>query len=137
MKIFVDENIPSMTVQALIQLGHEVKDIRGTQKEELSDAALWEIVQTEKSLLITADKGFSQYRNDSHHGILIVRLKQPNQDKFISGSCKHSKIFFLEMIVIFFSQIFAARSFAENTRNLRKYRRRLKRHSAFGKMGLD
>ena len=32
-------------------------------------------------MLITTDKGFSQYRNNSHFGILIIRLKKPNQDK--------------------------------------------------------
>ena len=30
MKIFVDENIPFMTVQELLTLGHDVMDIRGT-----------------------------------------------------------------------------------------------------------
>lgn len=39
------------------------------------------MIQTEDMMLITTDKGFSQYRNYSHSGILIIRLKQPNQDK--------------------------------------------------------
>jgi hypothetical protein len=30
MKIFADENIPLMTVEALRALGHDVLDIRGT-----------------------------------------------------------------------------------------------------------
>ena len=38
-------------------------------------------VQEEKRLLITTDKGFSNYRNEDHHGILIVRLRQPTRLK--------------------------------------------------------
>jgi predicted nuclease of predicted toxin-antitoxin system len=81
MKIFVDENIPLMTVQALRELGHDVLDIRGTADEGIADDALWEIIQREGRLLITTDKGFAQHRDESHHGILIVRLRQPNRRK--------------------------------------------------------
>jgi hypothetical protein len=31
--------------------------------------------------LITTDKGFAHHREELHHGILIVRLKQPNRHK--------------------------------------------------------
>jgi predicted nuclease of predicted toxin-antitoxin system len=57
-KIFVDENIPFMTVQELLSLGHDVMDILGTEREGISDKELWKIVQKEKRLLITTDKGF-------------------------------------------------------------------------------
>jgi len=79
--IFVDENIPSITVRALRELGHDVLDVRGTPEEGMTDDALWEIVQREGRLLITTDKGFAQHRDESHHGILIVRLRQPNRRK--------------------------------------------------------
>ena len=62
MKIFVDENIPVMTVEGLRAMGHDVTDIRGTEKEGLSDFGIWEIVQKEKRLIITTDKGFSTHR---------------------------------------------------------------------------
>ena len=81
MKIFVDENIPSVTVQALREMGHDVSDIRGTEREGMSDDALWVMIQREGRLLITTDKGFTQHREESHHGILIVRLRQPNRRK--------------------------------------------------------
>jgi len=81
MKILVDQNIPIKTVNALHDSGHSVKDIRGTPGQGSSDDELWQMVQTEGVMLITTDKGFSQYRNYSHSGILIIRLKQPNQDK--------------------------------------------------------
>ena len=36
---------------------------------------------SERRLLITTDKGFAQHRQEAHHGILIVRLRQPNEAK--------------------------------------------------------
>ncbi len=33
MRIFVDENIPNVTVKELISLGHEVRDIPGTPEQ--------------------------------------------------------------------------------------------------------
>ena len=81
MKIFVDENIPLMTVTALRSLGHDVHDIRGTVNEGMRDDALWEMAQREERLLITTDKGFTHYRMGPHRGVLIVQLRQPNRRK--------------------------------------------------------
>ena len=81
MKIFVDENIPLMTVRALRGMGHDVRDIRGTADEGMTDDTLWEVVEREGRLLITTDKGFTWHRGELHHGILIVRLKPPNRHK--------------------------------------------------------
>ena len=81
MKIFVDENIPNQTVQELRSLGHDVMDIRGTPEQGMDDDALWKRVQSENRLLITTDKGFLHHRNEEHYGILIVRLRQPNEQK--------------------------------------------------------
>jgi predicted nuclease of predicted toxin-antitoxin system len=81
MKIFVDENIPAMTVRELREAGHDVVDIRGTEKEGMSDEGVWGIVQKEQRLLITTDKGFAQKRHERYQGILIIRLKQPNRLK--------------------------------------------------------
>ena len=81
MNILVDENIPNMTVRRLKELGHNVKDIRGTEEEGITDEYLWDIAQNENRLLISTDKGFTQYRHNFHHGILIILLKNPNKDK--------------------------------------------------------
>ncbi len=81
MRILVDENIPLMTIQALRDLGHEVLDIRGTTDQGMIDDILWDMAQREGRLLITTDKGFSQHRDELHHGILMVILKQPNRRK--------------------------------------------------------
>jgi predicted nuclease of predicted toxin-antitoxin system len=81
MRILVDENIPRITVDRLRELGHDVKDIRGTGDEGLTDAGLWDVALRERRLLVTTDKGFTEYRAASHSGILIVRLRQPNRLK--------------------------------------------------------
>ena len=81
MKILVDENIPRMTVNRLRELGHDVRDIRGSSDQGMADAALWDIAVREGRLLITTDKGFTEYRTTNHNGILIVRLRRPNRLK--------------------------------------------------------
>ena len=81
MKIFADENIPSMTVRDLCSKGFDVADILGTPEQGMPDEKLWQEAQKEKRLLITTDKGFSLHRNEAHHGILIIRLKKPTRLK--------------------------------------------------------
>jgi predicted nuclease of predicted toxin-antitoxin system len=81
MKILVDENIPNVTVQELRGQGHDVLDIRGTERQGMFDDELWPFAQTEQRLLITTDKGFVEHRDERHHGILIVRLRQPNEQR--------------------------------------------------------
>ena len=81
MKILVDENIPLMTVQALRDNGHDVLDIRGTDIEGTTDESLMDIVQKDGRLLITTDKGFTQFRNEHHFGLLIIRIRRPNRQK--------------------------------------------------------
>ena len=79
MKIFADENIPSRTVAELRALGHDVLDIRGTAAQGMDDDMLWARVLREGRLLVTTDKGFAQHRQEAHPGLLIVRLRQPNE----------------------------------------------------------
>lgn len=95
MKIFVDENIPRLTVETLQRDGHDVADIRGTEREGISDEEIWEIVVNEKRLLITTDKGFAGHRDEVHYGILIVCLNKPNRKK-IHNSILRSFSYFNE-----------------------------------------
>ena len=81
MKIMVDEHIPLMTLHALRMAGHDVRDIRGTPEQGMSDDAIWEMAQQEGRLLITTDRGFTQYRAHPHCGMIIVRLRRPNRQK--------------------------------------------------------
>jgi predicted nuclease of predicted toxin-antitoxin system len=81
MKILVDENIPLMTVAGLLAMGHDVKDLRGTSQQGIRDPEFWQIAVAEGRLIVTTDKGFTAYRAVQHHGILVVRLRQPNRQK--------------------------------------------------------
>jgi len=85
MNIFVDENIPNMTVEALRNLGHDVRDTRGTPEQGEDDDSLWKTVLAEERLLITTDKGFVRHRGDPHHGLLVARLRQPNTQRFTNA----------------------------------------------------
>ena len=81
MKVLVDENIPLHTVEELRLKGFDVTDIRGSAEQGITDEVLWQKAQHEKRLFITTDKGFSIHRDEKHHGIMIVRLKQPTRLK--------------------------------------------------------
>jgi len=81
MKIFVDENIPLVTVKELVLQGYDVIDIRRTDDQGITDEVLWQKAQDLKCLLITTDKGFTVHREELHHGILIIRLRQPSRQK--------------------------------------------------------
>jgi predicted nuclease of predicted toxin-antitoxin system len=81
MKFCVDENIPLITVEELRRLGHDVLDIREAGQQGLIDDLLWADAQREQRILITTDKGFVSRRNDKHFGLMIVRLRQPNEHK--------------------------------------------------------
>ena len=81
MKILVDENIPNVTVNTLRGAGHDVMDIRGTPRQGILDEELWSLAQTEARIVVTTDKGFAEHRDEQHHGLLIVRLRQPNEER--------------------------------------------------------
>ena len=81
MKILVDENVPKITVHELRAMGHDVLDIRGTERQGMFDDELWPLAQAEQRTLVTTDKGFSEHRDERHYGLLIVRLRQPNEQR--------------------------------------------------------
>jgi predicted nuclease of predicted toxin-antitoxin system len=81
MRILVDENIPGMTAQRLRELGHDIRDVRGTADQGSRDHILWSIALADGRALVTTDKGFTEFRQAPHYGILIVRLRQPNRRK--------------------------------------------------------
>jgi predicted nuclease of predicted toxin-antitoxin system len=80
-RIFVDENIPKMTVDYLKMAGHDVLDLRKTPQEGLSDKKVRVLVRKQKRLLITTDKGFLVHRQEMHYGVLVILLRQPNSQK--------------------------------------------------------
>lgn len=62
-------------------LGHDVKSAHNQEHKGLNDLSLWKLVQKESRILITTDKGFAKYRDETHSGILIIRLRMPNSKK--------------------------------------------------------
>jgi predicted nuclease of predicted toxin-antitoxin system len=81
LKILVDENIPRKTVDELRNAGHDVRDLRQTLQQGSEDSELWAAAMADRRLLISTDRGFTEYRKVDHHGILIVRLRQPNRER--------------------------------------------------------
>jgi predicted nuclease of predicted toxin-antitoxin system len=81
LNILIDENIPKMTLAALRQKGHDVRDIRGTDKEGITDSEIWDIARSENRILISTDKWFAGNRLQQHSGILVVLLHKPNRQK--------------------------------------------------------
>jgi predicted nuclease of predicted toxin-antitoxin system len=81
MRILVDENIPNVTVNELRAMGHDVLDIRGTERQGMFDDELWPLAQSEHRMLVTTDKGFTEHRDESHYGVLVVRLRHPNEQR--------------------------------------------------------
>ena len=41
MRILVDENIPNITIRELRVIGHDVLDLRGTERQGMFDDELW------------------------------------------------------------------------------------------------
>lgn len=81
MRILVDENVPNITVRELRAMAHDVLDIRGSERQGMFDDELWPLAQIEQRTLVTTDKGFSAHRDEQHYGILVVRLRQPNEQR--------------------------------------------------------
>jgi predicted nuclease of predicted toxin-antitoxin system len=82
MKIKIDENLPASLAKELDRLGHDTHTVFDEQLAGVNDAKLWEAAQIEGRFFITQDLDFSdiqQFRPGSHHGILLVRLRQPGR----------------------------------------------------------
>ena len=58
MIFFLDENIPKKFISLLEGKGHEYIDIRGTDKEGMSDSDLIKMAKYRKAVLVTTDKDF-------------------------------------------------------------------------------
>jgi hypothetical protein len=67
------------TVQELRAWGHDVRDIRGTGRQGMFDDELWSPAQADQRTQVTTDRGFSENRDEQHYAILVVRLRQPNE----------------------------------------------------------
>ena len=67
MKILVDENIPNITVEELRAMGHDVLDIRGTERQGMFDNDLWALAQNEQRVLVTSSRPDNQRQSKLAH----------------------------------------------------------------------
>ena len=80
MRIKVDEDLPKAAVRLLGDRGYEAASVIEQGMGGLKDPNLWQAVQVEQRLLVTADKGFADirmYAPGTHAGVLLLR---PDQD---------------------------------------------------------
>jgi predicted nuclease of predicted toxin-antitoxin system len=78
-RIKVDEDLPRAAAQMLRHHGHEAVSVLEQGMGGTKDDSLWQAVQTEHRLLVTADKGFGDIRSyppGSHGGVLLLRPDQ-------------------------------------------------------------
>ncbi|HNZ27528.1 MAG TPA: DUF5615 family PIN-like protein [Spirochaetota bacterium] len=83
---FLDENFPKKSSDLLKARGNQIIDVRGTDKEGLSDVDLFYIAKHSKSIFLTTDKDFFHtihLLNKPHSGIVVIALRQPNADNII------------------------------------------------------
>src|ERR1051325_676693 len=86
MKIKLDENLPASLVPILENLQHDVHTIADENLTGCTDSKVWEAAQREQRFLVTQDLDFSDIRQfipGKHHGILSVRLRDPDRHSLI------------------------------------------------------
>ena len=62
--------------------GHEVHDIRGSEKEGLRDEELFLLAQESQAVLLTTDRDFFHtipHIHPNHAGVIVIALQQPNR----------------------------------------------------------
>lgn len=82
MNFLLDENFPKTAESLLLNLGHQVVDVRGTQLQGVEDFRLFELAQQNEAVLLTTDKDFYHtipLTYPIHYGIIVIALKQPNR----------------------------------------------------------
>ena len=83
MRFFLDENFPKSCGDILIKLGHQVFDIRGSNKEGSDDNTIFSLAQKNNSIFLTTDKDFFHtipYKFQSHKGVIVFCFNQPNKN---------------------------------------------------------
>jgi predicted nuclease of predicted toxin-antitoxin system len=79
-EFLIDEDMPRSTAVVLRQAGHSAEDVRDIGLRGRSDQEVFEYAQAQGTILLTADKGFSnivRFPVGSHEGIMVVRV--PNE----------------------------------------------------------
>ena len=82
MRIKLDENLPDALMPVLEALGHDVDSVPEEKMQGRDDDAVWEASQQAQRFLMTQDLDCSsalKYVPGTHHGILLVRLRDPGR----------------------------------------------------------
>ncbi len=82
MNIKLDENLPARLVASLASLGHDTDTVISEGLQGMDDATVWSAAQRAERFLLTQDLDFSdvrRYRPGTHHGLLLVRLREPGR----------------------------------------------------------
>jgi len=82
-KIKLDENLPARLVPPLNALGHDTHTVYQEGISGRDDRTVWRAAQDEGRFLVTQDLDFSdarRYMPGTHHGLLLVRLRDPGRE---------------------------------------------------------
>ncbi|MBI4700184.1 MAG: DUF5615 family PIN-like protein [Deltaproteobacteria bacterium] len=86
MRIKVDEDLPAAVARAFVEAGHDALSVADEGLAGADDARLWKVAQSERRLLVTADKGFADIRlhpPGTHAGIVLLRAEQESRRAYI------------------------------------------------------
>ena len=82
MNFLLDENFPKSAESLLLNLGHQVIDVRGTKLQGADDFRLFELAQQNEAVLLTTDRDFYHtipLTCANHSGVIVIALKQPSR----------------------------------------------------------
>ena len=98
MKFFLDENFPKTAGTWLSELGYVVFDVRGSEKEGITDIELFSQAQELDAVMLTTDRDFFHtvpHMFEHHAGVLVIALRQPNRKNImekLEWALKHFKL---------------------------------------------
>ena len=86
MKIKVDEDLSGDVAEEFRAAGHDALTVVEQGWSGRDDRSLWESVQQEQRLLVTADKGFADPRQlppGTHCGIILLRSERESRASYV------------------------------------------------------
>ena len=86
MRVKLDENLPLQLHSILEKLAHDVDTVPQEGLGGRDDLTVWTATQDAGRFLITQDLDFAdirRYAPGTHHGLLIVRLRDPSRRALI------------------------------------------------------
>jgi predicted nuclease of predicted toxin-antitoxin system len=86
MRINLNENLPLRFVRVLASLVHETDTVPREGLAGQDDAHVWQAAQSADRFFITQDldfPGVRQFVPGIHHGLLLVRLRDPGRNALV------------------------------------------------------